>query len=131
MTGVRAQEVPTGSVPTELRLTGVPDAPRVGRRFAAARAVALGHAGLADAVELLVSELVTNAILHTPGVLRLAVSAEDGDLLLCVFDSSPVLPRARPHSLRAGTGRGLQLMAAAEERVASALVRDLDSEWAL
>jgi anti-sigma regulatory factor (Ser/Thr protein kinase) len=65
-----------------------------------------------DAACLLVSELVTNAILHaaSPSVLTLAF--DDGVLHIEVSDSSSQRVRPRTYSREAGTGRGLMLVEA-------------------
>ncbi len=65
------------------------------------------HAGLA---ELIVSELVTNAICHGDGTARIGVSHVSGDLRVEVHDDG----RGRPVRRRPGadeeTGRGLPLI---------------------
>lgn len=84
---------------------------------AASRVVpeAVSEAVLADA-EVCVSELVTNAVLHAGSgivltVTTLLVGGEER-LRLTVRDGSPTLPRWVPHTLGAGTGRGLTLISA-------------------
>ncbi|HYY11466.1 MAG TPA: ATP-binding protein [Kineosporiaceae bacterium] len=66
----------------------------------------------------LLTEVVTNAVLHARTALRvvLQLDAESGRLRCEVTDSSAALPRRRRHSTDATTGRGLQLL----EGVASA-----------
>ncbi len=62
-------------------------------------------------MSVVLSELVTNAILHarTPVMLRL-VRGET--VRIEVTDSSPLLPSLRSHGVRNTTGRGLHLVAA-------------------
>jgi anti-sigma regulatory factor (Ser/Thr protein kinase) len=63
-----------------------------------------------EAGTLLVSELVTNAVLHARTDLSVElVDGEDG-VLLAVADESPGMPVLRRHSREAGTGRGLWLL---------------------
>jgi anti-sigma regulatory factor (Ser/Thr protein kinase) len=50
----------------------------------------------ASALSLVVSELVTNAVRHTPGWWRLILTADAGQLVLEVEDTSPAPPRPRP-----------------------------------
>jgi anti-sigma regulatory factor (Ser/Thr protein kinase) len=80
-----------------------------------ARALLAGFLGdlgwnalIPDAV-LLVSELVTNAVVHAPGPIELCASEVDDTLRVEVHDSSPVLPCLRTPN---GGGWGLQLVAA-------------------
>jgi anti-sigma regulatory factor (Ser/Thr protein kinase) len=65
----------------------------------------------ASAAELLVSELVTNALVHAGTAIRLSLSFGAGDVLrVAVEDGSPHHP-APQHSVdTAGTGRGLRLL---------------------
>lgn len=73
----------------------------------------LTAAGFEDAVmpaQLLVSELVTNAILHARTPLRVSIE-QRGDLVrVNVADESGLRPRTRAHSIDSGTGRGLVLV---------------------
>ncbi|TMR07038.1 ATP-binding protein [Nonomuraea turkmeniaca] len=62
--------------------------------------------------ELLVSELVTNAVAHARGLVRLSVSAVGGRLRCEVEDASPCLPRARHARDDEECSRGLCLVQA-------------------
>lgn len=65
---------------------------------------------LAADVELLVSELVTNAVLHASSAPRLAVRVESDVVRVEVYDADPTLPVLRtPDAERAG-GRGMHLV---------------------
>jgi anti-sigma regulatory factor (Ser/Thr protein kinase) len=71
---------------------------------------------LADTAVLLVSEAVTNVLLHahTPGSLRLVVHEQV--LRVEVRDGSSRLPFAKGYQPTAATGRGLQLIEALSDR---------------
>ncbi|MGW0469179.1 ATP-binding protein [Streptomyces sp. NPDC003027] len=49
-----------------------------------------------DAARLVVSELVTNVVKYAPGPCRLELSLYAGTLEICVLDTRPVTPVARP-----------------------------------
>lgn len=74
-----------------------------------------GRADLADTAELLVSEIVTNALVHAGTSIEVAFSLVDGGLRVEVTDGSPHAPAPRGYGPNAGTGRGLMLL---EELVA-------------
>jgi anti-sigma regulatory factor (Ser/Thr protein kinase) len=70
----------------------------------------------ADAV-LLVSELVTNALLHARSAPTVEVTRDDHRFRIAVCDDSPVAPRRRQYATDAATGRGI------------ALVEELSTDW--
>jgi hypothetical protein len=94
------------SWPLSASTSSVPKA----RRLARARLTAWGLEGMSDVVELLVSELVTNALQHAPGPCRLTISAQDGLLRCEVEDTGTVLPQAHPTREYDEGGRGLHLL---------------------
>ncbi|NGO70324.1 SpoIIE family protein phosphatase [Streptomyces boncukensis] len=65
--------------------------------------------GLGDTAELLVSELVTNALRHGEGDIRLRLLL-DRTLVCEVWDAGPVQPRRRRAQATDEGGRGLQLV---------------------
>ena len=66
---------------------------------------------LRELAELVLSELVTNAVLHAPGPLRVSVSRREGCLALEVVDTNPDhLPAIRSYADDATTGRGLRIV---------------------
>jgi anti-sigma regulatory factor (Ser/Thr protein kinase) len=80
------------------------------RRFARAT---LGQWDLEEydeSASLLVSELVTNAVLHARTEVTLSIVDHGDRVVLSVGDGSPVLPVQRRHSREAATGRGLLLL---------------------
>ncbi|CAL9554847.1 hypothetical protein SUDANB21_04515 [Streptomyces sp. enrichment culture] len=75
--------------------------------------------GVTDLAELLVSELVTNALRHAAGPVGVCLSrpaGPDGVLLLEVSDPVPEPPRTRDVRLDDESGRGLQLLARSSRR---------------
>lgn len=69
-----------------------------------------GREDLVDAAELLVSEVVTNALVHAGTDIEVALSFVDGGLRVEVSDGSPHAPSPRGYGPSAGTGRGLMLL---------------------
>lgn len=91
----------------------IPDDPRqVGRCRALVRETLAAWAldGLVETVELLVSELVTNAIQHAGGPIRLRLQQDDGMLLCEVCDTTRTPPELQEMSATAERGRGILLV---------------------
>lgn len=89
------------------------DARRVwmARRLTAARLRFCCLETLADDAELIVSELVTNAIQHSSGAqITFTMTFRDGFLRLAVHDGTPVRPVIRHADDNAERGRGLFLV---------------------
>ena len=87
-----------------------PESVRQARRYVSDELTSIGFDEAAMTAELLVSELVTNAILHARTSVHVTVSA-DGELVrVAVADESVRAPRQRRHSVESGTGRGLRLV---------------------
>ncbi|MFV0126144.1 ATP-binding protein [Streptomyces sp. HMX112] len=83
-------------------LVGTTDAPALARRFTAVfladAEISCGHPGSPgsrDAVLLVASELVTNAVRHAPGPCTLCLAACDRGVLVEVRDTSAAPPRPR------------------------------------
>ena len=77
----------------------------------------LGFEDLVDDASLIVSELITNAVLHGGGCRNVTVTGIEGGIRIAVGDASgvpPVLGWASEHSM---TGRGLRLVAALASRL--------------
>ena len=70
-------------------------------------------------VALLVTELVTNAILHARTPMQLTMEAQPDHVRICVEDRSRERPEVRHYDADAVTGRGL------------ALVEQLSSSWGI
>jgi two-component sensor histidine kinase len=69
-----------------------------------------------DDAELLVSEVVTNAIRHGGPTIRLDLAADGAGLTVRVYDGARTMPVPRHPDVDVPSGRGLQIV----ERVASA-----------
>jgi anti-sigma regulatory factor (Ser/Thr protein kinase) len=93
---------------SELELPPTTDSVPQARRFA--RSTLHESSSDVDTVLLLVSEVVTNAILHARSAIRLVVEDRDQVARVEVHDASPVPPRMHHFRLAAGTGRGLRLL---------------------
>lgn len=94
------------SWPLPRELTSV----RRARRLATAQLGEWGLEDLADTAELLVSELVTNALRHTRGPLRLNLYARGSHLRCEVEDTEPTGPVRRFVDADAEGGRGTELL---------------------
>jgi PAS domain S-box-containing protein len=74
-----------------------------------------GRADLCDTAELLISELVTNALVHAGTPIEVHARVRPAGLRVEITDGSAVVPAIRHHSSMAGTGRGLRLLQAMVE----------------
>lgn len=84
---------------------------QVTRRLTAARLRYCGLAELIDGATLIVSELVTNAIVHSGGTqITVTLAVCDGSLYISVHDEMPGSPKAHTTSDEAECGRGLLLV---------------------
>jgi hypothetical protein len=63
-----------------------------------------------ETAALLISELVTNAVLHARAEPEVVISAVAGVVRIEVHDASPVMPARRYYGTEAGTGRGIMLV---------------------
>ncbi len=102
----------TGS-PQVAQTTLPPNPVSVGqaRAFVARTLVGRGL-GDTDLAELLVSELVTNVVLHAGTDVELRVAASGDQVRVEVSDTSPAMPAIRHFDVEAGTGRGMMLVEA-------------------
>jgi anti-sigma regulatory factor (Ser/Thr protein kinase) len=82
------------------------------RRWARGVLTAWDADGLEWELSQLLTEVVTNAVLHAGTAVRVVLEQDvaSGRLRCEVSDDSPVRPRVRRHSTEATTGRGLQLL---------------------
>jgi serine phosphatase RsbU (regulator of sigma subunit)/anti-sigma regulatory factor (Ser/Thr protein kinase) len=103
---------------------------RNARVHVAERVRALGQDALVHAAQLVVSELVTNALLHGGGAATVRVSESPGGVRTEVTDSSRRPPVVAPAGERTLTGRGLHLVAAIAEQWGVELLDDGKVIWA-
>jgi anti-sigma regulatory factor (Ser/Thr protein kinase) len=84
---------------------------RPARRLAGEQLEHWGFGHHRETAELLVSELVTNAIRHGDGPIHLTVTAQDGTLRFEVEDeAADAVPQIRPVGVTDEGGRGLHLV---------------------
>jgi anti-sigma regulatory factor (Ser/Thr protein kinase) len=100
--------------PLRERLPAHPSSVGLARRLVRGAATATGNSlpiDLLDDAELLVSELVSNAILHAGTPVDVEVSVETPtSVLVSVGDGSRRIPSRRHYGSAAATGRGLRLL---------------------
>ena len=84
--------------------------PARARRFVVRALEASGLVDLADTAELLVSELVTNAVLHARSKIVVRVDVDGQRLRVEVRDDTTGTPQVRSYGAQATTGRGLLLV---------------------
>ncbi|MFI6346484.1 ATP-binding protein [Streptomyces sp. NPDC050560] len=107
-----------------------PGAVRTARTLVRARLADWGAREIEDVTALLVSELVTNAVRHADGPIRLAVSRTPRRTLLVeVSDQLPDPPRARTAEPDDEGGRGLQLLARSAQRWGTRLAGAGKTVW--
>ena len=108
----------------ELQLPAAPVSVGHARRFVADALAAVGAPQLVDVAGLLASELVTNAVVHAGGTIRVHVSTGDGTVRIGVQDPSARHPLPRQAADGDRSGRGLALVTDLAERWG---VDDLDA----
>ena len=77
------------------------------RRFVAATLRGWGLEDLEEVSRLLVSELVSNVVLHAETDLEVRLRRSDGRVRVEVHDRNPRLPERKHYSPTSATGRGL------------------------
>ncbi|MGH9023972.1 MAG: ATP-binding protein [Acidimicrobiia bacterium] len=98
-------------------LAADPGSPRLARRFVEAALAEWDHgASLNDVVALLVSELVTNAVVHAGSDVELTVQLGEDYARVEVSDDSAVEPSATERGIEATSGRGLAMVEALSRR---------------
>lgn len=91
-------------------------APRLARRFLGEVLEAFGRADLVDAGTLLVSELVTNAVLHGDAPLRVSVEPAPSHVRVAVSDAGEGRPEVVHAEPAATSGRGILLVEEVADR---------------
>jgi two-component sensor histidine kinase len=85
-------------------------APAQARRVVREVVAPLVPADMAHTAELLVSELVTNAITHGRGMVRLSIDCADHSLSVAVSDDEPAPPLVQQEQALSIGGRGLRMV---------------------
>ncbi len=85
--------------------------PRLARRWAVEHLRAWAPGRDSDEAVLLLSELVTNSVIHARTALTVDVGLDDDCLHVEVSDGDPNLPVASTPQVNASSGRGLMLVA--------------------
>lgn len=93
-----------------LRLNPSPTSVGQARKFSQRWLDAEGAPELAEAVALVVSELVTNVVLHARTPFELCLEHRGDRLRVSVADEAGDAPVRQPVDVEAGSGRGLQLI---------------------
>ena len=102
---------PSGDgVDRTLRLDPVPTSAGAARRAVGDAVIAAGRADLADTAGLLVTELVTNAIVHARTPIQVTIAATSDGVRVEVMDASPHVPVRRGYGTSATTGRGVAVV---------------------
>lgn len=113
------------------RLPSSPDAPRMAREFVAAVCQEWHLDHLSEDAGLVVTELVSNAVRHAGGDMRLSVAIGVRFLHVAVRDGDRGVPRLAPPDPCAGTGgRGLVLVDAVSAGWGSTPTSDGKAVWA-
>ena len=103
--------------PARIALPRSPSSVRAARRFIVARTAAWAFPKpVADQLELIGSELVTNAVLHARTELTLTLELREDRVRISVKDRSQAPPTLRHYRPDALTGRGLGVVAALSDR---------------
>ncbi|MEV4502326.1 SpoIIE family protein phosphatase [Streptomyces klenkii] len=100
------------------------------RKFASEQLAAWGLEELGFTTELVVSELVTNAVRHAYAPIRLRLIRERASLICEVSDASSTSPRMRRARVTDEGGRGLLLVAQLTERWGTRFTPDGKTIWA-
>jgi DNA-binding NarL/FixJ family response regulator len=92
------------------------ESPRQARRDVKAALAAAAGASSVDVIELLTSELVTNAVRHANSAARVAVEVVGAKVRVSVTDDGPGVPATARPSPDAESGRGLDLVQGLADR---------------
>ncbi|WP_457031773.1 SpoIIE family protein phosphatase [Kitasatospora sp. P5_F3] len=124
----RALPIPADRIAT-LELDGDGPAPSRARRFTRRTLEEWGLTALSEFAELLVSELVTNALLHADAPRRLRLF-RDRTLTVEVADSGGQAPRLRASAEEDEGGRGMHLVSELAHRWGTRQTKDGKVVWA-
>lgn len=120
----------TADVGGLLPFLNAPRSVSLARRAVRERLVALGLERLSGSAEVVVTELLANAVLHTGGPMQLEIRPLESGIRLSVFDTSPLLPVVPTVSQSSMTGRGLLLVRGLSARFGFEPTADGKVVWA-
>lgn len=100
----------TSADPFDVMLRPHPSSVGTARELVRSLLGVVARADLLDDAELLVSEVVTNALIHAGSEIRVRALMLEDRLRVEVSDASPHLPAPRGYGDTSGTGRGLSLL---------------------
>lgn len=117
----------------QLTIKGRPEMVRDARAFTRANLRRLGCCSSSvDDGELIVSELVTNAIKVAPDQeIRISISPEEEHVTISVHDPVDDLPRRRRAGLNDESGRGIPIVEECAQRYGAVKVSDGKIVWAM
>jgi PAS domain S-box-containing protein len=108
------RHVTAGTDPSAQRLTRVlpPETASVGvaRRLVGRLLEETGRQGMVDDAQTAVSELMTNALVHTGSDIHLVATVTGSGLRVEIGDASPHAPLRRDYAATSATGRGLRIV---------------------
>jgi anti-sigma regulatory factor (Ser/Thr protein kinase) len=87
------------------------------------------RAALIEEVELVASELITNAVLHAGSAPTVRMMLHGDHLRLEISDASTSVPQRRDYGLEAATGRGIMLVDSMATRWGAQLVEGGKVVW--
>jgi len=110
------QPAPTPTMQAAVNLPAQPTAPGAARRFVVATLSNWGYSGaLGQYAASIVTELATNAVVHTARAFEVSLRAEGATVRILVQDAGPGSP-ADLAGIQARTGHGLALVAGLADR---------------
>lgn len=112
--------------PSERNFDSDPSSVAEARRFAVQ---VVADDGLAPTLELVVSELATNTVLHARTPFRIRVLCSDRTVRVEVFDASGGVPVVRDYGPESVTGRGLHIVEQLVDRWGVTPVGDGKQVW--
>lgn len=92
------------------RFLPIPQAGARSRELVRERCAAWGVESVSEDAQMVVTELVSNAVEHAGTPLDVIVTLSDDSLHLAVHDGDPTPPQPQPVSLGRSRGRGLRLI---------------------
>ena len=115
--------------PGQLSVPSLPASVSRIRRFAAAACREVAGGSVCETVELLVSEVATNALVHGAGDVRVDVHTSGSAVRIEVSDDSTALPVPRDAGPDGESGRGMALVEALSSRWGTDARADGKTVW--